>query len=414
MLSLSPVFAKFCVLCTLSVIFLASLLALVDQQKVLQHHQHYKSTDARKIRSKTRKLFDYMRENGVNEPTYVAARAERYVLKHGPLELGYNNTENVAEGCKIWNSPLEAPEIYPALQSYREDLKAYTDAINHFSYIRERGIADIRKLLKGDQEADYNTCQMLEVSKQSSVNSGNVPLNLRNSFFSASGQLSRTIQGGWMEPLLPPMRHPDFCIVKKGHYLNLDFLVHDFAHICRRLKPTSRVVLFDLGGSSKFAGVSKASRKLLQRFYQFGIPFDHIHAFEIKPTSDKLKYELAPRQMKAAQQLHVTYHWVTGDVSAEPGHPQNPFTILEKEYNEDDLVLVKMDIDVPEIEMKFAKQLLDSSKLWNLVDQFYFEHHVRMLEMDRAWKNYMTGTVQDTLELFTALRERGIPAHFWV
>ncbi|KAL7564585.1 hypothetical protein ACA910_017930 [Epithemia clementina (nom. ined.)] len=127
-------------------------------------------------------------------------------------------------------------------------------------------------------------------------------------------------------------------------------------------------------------------------------------------------YRLAPRQLQAAHDLHAAYHWVTGGVSTEPGHPQNPFTILQREYNRDDLIFVKMDIDVPEVEWALAQQLWNTPSLWQLVDQFYFEHNVHMAEMaPAAWKpSHMGGSILDSLQLFKGLRERGIPAHFWV
>jgi hypothetical protein len=58
---------------------------------------------------------------------------------------------------------------------------------------------------------------------------------------------------GYVEPLLPPLRHPDFC--KKGRNVriravyDLSYLVHDFGAMCRRLKRHSRIVLVDMGAS---------------------------------------------------------------------------------------------------------------------------------------------------------------------
>ncbi|KAL7564584.1 hypothetical protein ACA910_017929 [Epithemia clementina (nom. ined.)] len=251
------------------------------------------------------KLREYLREHGVDEPIYVPAMAERYLIDHAN-ELGYNTTGNdMAEGCKIWNDPNQAPEICTQLQAYLHDLDEYNQALEAFTgpqwMLGNSGnsssnsnatasdkVKDVRRLLTGDDENDYNICEQLELMPSAAGHTTRAAGgDLQSRFFSRSGgQLSRKLKSGWVEPLLPPMRHPNFCTIKKWNYLNLDYLVHDYAHICRRLKPTSRVVLFDLGASTKFAGVSSASLRILQNFGKFGIPFDHIHAFEM-PTPEK-------------------------------------------------------------------------------------------------------------------------------
>ena len=43
----------------------------------------------------------------------------------------------------------------------------------------------------------------------------------------------------------------------------------------------------------------------------------------------------------------------------------------------------------------------------------YFEHHVHLDEIAPWWGCSMKETVQESLDLFDGLREKGIPAHFW-
>ena len=94
----------------------------------------------------------------------------------------------------------------------------------------------------------------------------------------------------------------------------------------------------------------------------------------------------------------------------------NPLESLLKKFDEDDFVVLKLDIDTPEIELPLAKQLLEDKDgvYHKLIDQFYFEHHVHMAEMLRFWQTSMNGTIQQSLELFHGLRRKGIPSHFWV
>ena len=50
--------------------------------------------------------------------------------------------------------------------------------------------------------------------------------------------------------------------------------------------------------------------------------------------------------------------------------------------------------------------------IWRARD-IYFEHHVHLGERAPWWGGSMKGTVQESLDLFGGLREKGIPAHFW-
>ena len=74
---------------------------------------------------------------------------------------------------------------------------------------------------------------------------------------------------------------------------------------------------------------------------------------------------------------------------------------------------MKLDIDTFSIEAPLVLQLFEDNVSSKLVDQFYFEHHVHMKELTGPWKGYMYGLVKYSLELFSKLREAGIPAHFW-
>ena len=108
-----------------------------------------------------------------------------------------------------------------------------------------------------------------------------------------------------------------------------------------------------------------------------------------------------------------SYHWINVAVSPDPTGRLNPLHTILKQFEEDDLILVKLDIDTPGIEISLAHQLLGDDTYADLVDQFYFEHHVHIGEMAPHWKKKVNGSIQDTLELFSKLREKGIPSHYW-
>ena len=360
-------------------------------------------------------LHDYMMLNGVEEPLYIPAPIEHELIKQAE-SLGYNTTgKKLAEGCKIWLDSHDSvhPEMFESLQQYRQELKGYEGAVkarlealkkkkkatkDSGTSARQDEPLDVRKLLTEEDDKDYDLCQQLEVDSISNVHSVGKPKpksrirDLQSTHF-PSGQLSRTLKGGWMEPLLPPMRHVDFCFQKKGNYLNLGYLIHDFAHMCRHLKPSSKIVMLDLTSArERFT----TSLKIVQRFQEFGLRVDHIHAFIVGSGDDLTgKSSLGARQLQGAASLGVSYHWEnpTGRISVEPGHSANPWTLIQSTYNEHDLVLVKMDLDLPEIELALAHQLLKTPSLWKLVDQFYFEHVSRftvsaLLQIIRAVESH--------------------------
>lgn len=94
----------------------------------------------------------------------------------------------------------------------------------------------------------------------------------------------------------------------------------------------------------------------------------------------------------------------------------NPLNSILRDFDEDDFIVIKLDIDTSSIEVPLAKQLLEGGEngtYHRLIDQFYFENHVHLGELAGNWGGSMEGTVKDSLDLFYGLREKGIPAHFW-
>ena len=56
----------------------------------------------------------------------------------------------------------------------------------------------------------------------------------------------------------------------------------------------------------------------------------------------------------------------------------NPFHKLFNDCMEDDLIIVKLDIDTLAIEISLVYQCLNDTPLHKLIDHFYFEHHVML------------------------------------
>jgi hypothetical protein len=328
---------------------------------------------------------------------YTPASTERYILEHA-TDLCYDQPKpKLAKTCTIWNDESATnPKIHQDLHAFRTELVDYDKRVRDFE-----PVDDIR--LRMEHEDIDAICQSLELHED----------GLPGIFL--SGQLSLTQTSGYMEPLLPPLRHPDFCFTtdntsRRKALFDLGYLVHDFGAMCRRLKRHSRIVLVDMGASLDFHNTDKTQPAvyLTELFRKFGFPFDHVYAFEVKPEEAEKVYQKLPPHLLAA------YHWINVGVSSDPDSNLNPLKLILENFREDDLIVVKLDIDTSAIEVPLALQLLKDDRYSKLIDQFYFEHHVRNDELAKDWRHSMKGTVKESLDLFAGLREKGIPAHSWV
>jgi hypothetical protein len=160
-------------------------------------------------------------------------------------------------------------------------------------------------------------------------------------------------------------------------------------------------------GASLTFNVDGGSEWLLGLYQKFGIQFDHIYAFEEKQINPNEVFSNLPPEYESA------YHWINVGVSSNLESRQNPFNMLKENFDEDDLIIVKLDIGNKNIEGTLVKQVRDDPKLAKLIDHFYFEHKVNQKEMAKAWGNQTIGTVAESLQLFSDIRKRGISAHFW-
>jgi hypothetical protein len=229
--------------------------------------------------------------------------------------------------------------------------------------------------------------------------------------------LSYFTKYGYVEPLLPPMRHPKWCLPppssstrkKKNHppyLLDILYLVHDFAQFCRNIPSHAKTIFVDLGASLQFDFHKKTTPvlQLLELYRDYGnIRFDHIYAFELKPENPKDVFAKLPRH------LFPAYHWINVGINTDVNSPFNPWNLLRDQYVPDDFVVIKLDVDKTSIEVELIRQLLQDPQLIAIVDVLYWEHHVSLTE----WYPYQE-TMEKSLKLFAELRAKGIAAHYWV
>jgi hypothetical protein len=325
---------------------------------------------------------------------YVPSSIEQYILDNSE-RLGYNESGDPLV-CGLWTDPevtADQPDIHPNLHAYVAGLENYSQAIHSFS-----PISDLMPSI-----IEHGTNEVCDTTRiHPDGHEGLFPANLLS-----------FIDGEYMEPLLPPMRSPKFCWAP-GTLMSLDYLVHDFESFCHKLRPHSNKVLIDMGASLDFHNNSTTKPpmlEILELYEKFGFNFDHVYAFEVTPVDPKEVFEeLLP------EKYMPSYHWINTGVNATESSKMNPLRSILKRFSEDDFIVVKLDIDTPFIEIPLVQQILEGGEdniYHRLIDVFYFEHHVHLGELAREWDLTMEGTVKDSLDLFYALRKKGISAHFW-
>ena len=326
-----------------------------------------------------------------------------------------------ADACSMWRDTFDSP-FKPHFQAYRADLHQYSTALSSFQPPKQKVVRDLR------QSTDPAVCDALELH----------PDGLPGLFPSMQLSYMEAHDGSrqYLEPITTPMRHPHWCKANlttttaaaadsatssypynPDYLLRQDFLVHDYAHWCRHkllAKPQARTVFLDIGASLDIMfGATPPILELLSRYNQFGIQFDHIYAYESRQKSAEDLYHGNGNNGKThpfPPDWAAAYHYINMKVPTDPKLPMHPWTLLKNHFTEDDFVVVKLDVDAYRPEYTLTHQLLNDTALHGgLIDQFYFEHHVHLVDFHRHKE-----TAATSLELFRQLRQLGIPAHYWV
>jgi len=343
--------------------------------------------------------------NGIGH--YVPSPMERYLIDTANVSFTGNTNTTMSSGCLLWNDISSNNALHETTQTYLKELEVFADLNSkvsvNFKDIRDEIFSSDGNVIRNQAEV----CRSLRVSHD----------GLPGIF--KSGELSKMSTGEYVEPLYPPLRHPKFCTEGNKYTLNLSFIVHDFEYMCQQLKPRSRTILLDMGASLDFhAGDTMPAVYLMKEYKRFGFKFDHIYAFEITQAEPKHVFEKVPDEFFPA------YHWINVGVSPDSTSKLNPLVSILKTFNEDDLIVVKLDVDTCSVELPLVNQILKDKSLSNLIDQFYFEYHIYMKEIYPSFKRGLgrdersggckKSSVKDSLDLFHNLRKNGVTSHFWV
>lgn len=208
----------------------------------------------------------------------------------------------------------------------------------------------------------------------------------------------------YLEPLAGSLRHPySWC---RG--VNSDKVRYDFLLPASDQEPPSkrtRTFLFDAGARTYAVGVGKhpngtslpAQQFLIETYQRLGIHFDRMLLWEPNVTQGDI-FQVVPPQL-LPQYQYFSFGGSTGDNNT------NPLVVIKQLCVPSDFVVLKMDIDRPELEQAWLNQLVNDVELQQLVDEFYYEFNPD----EAGWR-----ALASVYKALAALRQAGIRAHGWI
>jgi hypothetical protein len=220
-----------------------------------------------------------------------------------------------------------------------------------------------------------------------------------------------------IEPLVGMLRHPTVCEDFYPNLFNKNYMVLEAwnAHRNRQVNTKAgrppRNFFFDLGASTYNAGLGGASQSwFMSVFEDICIMWDRVWAWEATQHESTKVWEEIPGY------LHGRYHWYNVPCSSDVASWANPWNTLLSVATPEDYVVVKLDIDTWQVENPLVDQILSTPALRERIDEFFYEHHVRMEKIEAVWRTAVdrAHNAADSVDMFSRLRKGGIHAHSWV
>jgi len=220
----------------------------------------------------------------------------------------------------------------------------------------------------------------------------------------------------YIEPLVGILRHPRYCPLtglQRRDPMAKDWLVVDQWEMHKNRGDSSRFYYFDLGASTWSINDS--------HFVPSQVWFDSIYENKCGPLQGYWMWEVTQVEPKTVYaslpgRVKPNYHWYNVPANPALDSTDNPFHHLKRVATPDDFIVFKLDIDHAPTEEAFVAQLLADAELLALVDEFFWEHHVKMFPIAGIWKKQVSHSLQprDSVELFRRLRLAGVRAHSWI
>lgn len=317
---------------------------------------------------------------------------------HGETTSQENNLPNAAAKCVTKLIEYQPSIIENAWRAEIASLKSNDAAW-------EAGCSKIRRELADHKEIIHEI--EMHLSAQGAVSSSSLSHHV---YEDTCTRVRKRIP---IEPLTSFLRHP-LAICSPGDLiLDKSYMLIPFAHEVGAKH--SYKWLFDAGASTYDTGAGGASQSWFVNAYRSrGYEFDRIIGWEAAPTAPARQWSSVPADVKRKTS------WYNIPATTEVGGADNPLTFIKELTKPEDYVVFKLDIDQPSVEVALVQQIMSDPELWTLIDDFYFEHHVTGSPMQsNGWGNLSMaktpmGDIEDSYNIFTFFREKGIRAHSWV
>jgi hypothetical protein len=212
-----------------------------------------------------------------------------------------------------------------------------------------------------------------------------------------------------LEPLAGVLRDPNFICGGTGweQEFSINWLVVADHH---GVHPSGKKIMFDAGGTR----FMDAMHFFTSQYEKRGISFDKIYVWEARHQGTDQYWMGTPSAIRQKWESLLTFY--DGVPCSKDIHDtqNNPFARLRSECKPEDFCVFKLDIDTPSVELPIVQQLLASPETGQILDEFFFEHHVHGLMQKYGWGDGVDGTYADSYEIFTNLRKMGVRAHSWI
>jgi hypothetical protein len=222
----------------------------------------------------------------------------------------------------------------------------------------------------------------------------------------------------YIEPLVSHLRFPLAKCLSMAEQEEHKYLLTTFKGWIIPPPPqtrTNRVLYFDIGSSSwnSTTGGGPAVKYFTPVWERQSIEFDEVYAFDADTPIAKF-YQEYPDHMHAK----VHYQQCTVSGSQEEGSDLHPFVpnLIHRVARPDDYVLLKLDIDMPDVERAIIDFILQDPE--SRITELVWEHHISgNYLMEEHWGQLETldkASLYDSYKYFLQLRQKGIRAHSWV
>lgn len=171
-----------------------------------------------------------------------------------------------------------------------------------------------------------------------------------------------------------------------------------------------RLIIIDAGSTTYLHSNSGPSQSyLIEKYRSLGYTnLERFIAWEVKKYDPEYIFEIVP------DNVLPHYQFFNRKCDGIVNSKHNPLTFIKKLATPQDMVVLKLDVDQKDVELPIVRQILDDPELQGLIDEFFFEHHSDIEELKWAWGTAVSGTIVDTYQYFSGMRQKGIRAHSWI